>query len=58
MPGPWVYEAADGVLVLHNGITRSTRIAKLAPGKMIQVEVIGKLRRAYPGEPMVGDFLQ
>jgi hypothetical protein len=32
MPAPWVYEASDGVLVLYNGITRSTRVAKLAPG--------------------------
>jgi len=57
MPPPWVYEAADGVLVLYNGITRSTRVAKLAPGTVIRVEVIGKLRRAYVDEPRVGDFL-
>ena len=57
MPPPWVYEAADGVLVLYNGITRSTRVAKLAPGTVIRVEVIGKLRRAYADEPRVGDFL-
>jgi hypothetical protein len=57
MPPPWVYEAADGVLVLYNGITRATRIAKLAPGATIRVEVIGQLRRAYAGEPKVGDFL-
>lgn len=57
MPPPWVYEAADNVLVLYNGITRSTRIAKLAPGTLIRVEVVGKLRRTYAGEPKVGDFL-
>jgi hypothetical protein len=56
MPAPWVYEASDGVLVLYNGITRSTRVAKLASGTTIRVEVIGKLRRAYRGEPKVGDF--
>jgi len=28
MPPPWVYEATDGVLVLYNGVTRATRIAK------------------------------
>ncbi len=56
MPPPWVYEASDGVLVLYNGITRATRIAKLAPGTTIRVEVIGKLRRGYAGEPKVGDF--
>jgi hypothetical protein len=56
MPPPWVYEAADGVLVLYNGITRANRIAKLAPGAIIRVEVIGKLRRPYAGEPKVGDL--
>jgi len=57
MPPPWVYEASDGVLVLYNGITRATRIAKLAPGATIRVEVVGKLRRAYAGEPTIGDLL-
>ena len=57
MPARWVYEASDGVLVVYNGITRATRIAKLAPGTMIRVEVIGKLRRAYANEPRVGDFI-
>jgi hypothetical protein len=57
MPPPWVYEAADGVFVLYNGITRATRIAKLAPGATIRVEVVGKLRRPYAGEPKIGDLL-
>jgi hypothetical protein len=57
MPPPWVYEASDGVLVLYNGVTRATRIAKLVPGATIRVEVVGKLRRAYAGEPKIGDQL-
>ena len=57
MPPPWVYESADGVLVLYNGITHATRIARLAPGTSIRVEVVGKLRRAYAGDPTIGDFL-
>jgi len=55
MPPPWVYEASDGVLVLYNGVTRATRIAKLAPGATIRVEVVGRLRRNYAGEPKIGD---
>jgi hypothetical protein len=55
MPAPWVYEASDGVLVVYNRVTRATRIAKLAPGATIRVEVVGKLRRAYAGEPKIGD---
>ncbi len=57
MPPPWVYEAADGVLVVYNGVTRATRIAKLSPGTSIRVEVIGKLRRLAAGDPKIGDVL-
>jgi hypothetical protein len=57
MPPPWVYEASDGVLVLYNGVTRATRIAKLSPGTLIRVEVIGKLPKAFAADPRIGDVL-
>jgi hypothetical protein len=57
MPPPWVYEGSDGVLVLYNGVTRATRIAKLAPGTLIRVEVIGKLPRAFGSAAKIGDLL-
>ncbi len=57
MPPPWVYEGTDGVLLIYNGVTRATRIAKLAPGMLIQVEVIGKLPKAYASDPKIGDVL-
>jgi len=57
MPPPWVYEASDGVLVVYNGITRATRMARLAPGLTVRVEVVGRLRRAYASEPKIGDLL-
>jgi hypothetical protein len=57
MPPPWVYEGTDGVLMIYNGVTRATRIAKLAPGTLIRVEVIGKLPRAYASDPKIGDVL-
>lgn len=57
MPPPWVYEGSDGVLMLYNGVTRATRIAKLVPGALIRVEVIGKLPKAFSGEPKIGDLL-
>ena len=47
MPPPWVYEGTDGELVLFNGVTRATRIAKVAPGTLIRVEVVGKLRAVF-----------
>jgi hypothetical protein len=57
MPPLEVYEGSDGVLVIYSGVTRATRIAKLAPGTPVRVEVLGKLRRAYRNEPTVGDTL-
>ncbi len=57
MPPPWVYEASGGVLVVYNGLTRATRIAKPSPGTLIRVEVVGKLRRAAAGDPKIGDLL-
>jgi len=57
MPPLVVYEGTDGALVIYNGVTRATRIAKLAPGTLIRVEVIGRLRRAYGSDPTIGDRL-
>ncbi len=57
MPPLIVYEASDVVLVIYNGVTRATRIAKLAPGALLRVEVIGRLRRAYGLDPKIGDLL-
>jgi hypothetical protein len=57
MPPLWVYEAADGVLVVYDGVTRATRVAKLAPGTLVRVEVIGKLRQAYSKSAKIGDLL-
>jgi hypothetical protein len=57
MPPPIVYEGTDGVLVLYNGVTRATRIAKYAPGQMIRVEMIGRLKAKYAAEPKIGDVL-
>jgi hypothetical protein len=57
MPPPWVYEGSDGALMLYNGVTRATRIAKLAPGTLIRVEVIGKFPIPVAGATRVGDLL-
>ncbi len=57
MPSIVAYEGADGHFVIYDGVTRATRIAKLAPGRLVRVEVIGRLRRAYGPDPKIGDFL-
>jgi hypothetical protein len=55
MPPVWVYEGSDGVLEIVDGVIRATRLAKLAPGNKIRVEVIGKLRQPRGQYPKVGD---
>lgn len=55
MPPVWVYVGADGVLEIVDGVTRATRIAKLAPGSTIRVEVIGQLRQPRSQNPRIGD---
>lgn len=57
MPPPWVYEGTDGELVLFNGVTRATRIAKLSPGATIRIEVVGKIRQPVGALPTIGDLL-
>jgi hypothetical protein len=57
MPAPWVYRGSDGKLQLYNGVTRAIRIAKLAPGTLIRVEVIGTLAAAVGHLPTIGDML-
>ena len=58
MPPLWVYEGIDGALVVYNGVTRATRIAKFSPGTLIRAEVIGKLPRAFAANPKIGDSLR
>jgi hypothetical protein len=57
MPALTVLEASDGALVVYNGITRATRIAKLSPGTLVSVEIIGRLRGRFGSEPTIGDLL-
>jgi len=57
MPPPWVYEGTDKALMLYNGVTRATRIAKLAPGVLIRVEMVGIVRGPVAHLPKIGDFL-
>jgi hypothetical protein len=57
MPPILVYEDPDGILEISDGVTRATRIAKLAPGHTVPVVVIGQYRRSRAGSPCVKDRL-
>jgi len=56
-PPPWVYRGTDGELMLFNGVTRATRIAKLAPGTKIPVEVIGDMNGPAGTTPTIGELI-
>lgn len=57
MPAIWVQRGADGELVITDGVTRATRVAKLLPGVLVQVEVIGDLKVPVGHYPTVGERL-
>jgi hypothetical protein len=57
MPRLIVYRATDEELVIYDGVTRATRIAKLLPGHLVPVEVIGDLPVPGGSMPTVRDRL-
>jgi hypothetical protein len=57
MPAPWVCRGSDGELMLYNGVTRATRVAKLSPGTLIRVEVVGSLAAPVGHLPAIGELI-
>ena len=57
MPPPEVKRGSDGELVIYDGVTRATRVAKYLPGTLITVEVTGNLKNAVGTLPTVGEKL-
>jgi hypothetical protein len=57
MPPLEVSRGTDGELVINNGVTRATRIAKLLPGATVRVEVIDDLPIPVGSFPSIGDVI-
>jgi hypothetical protein len=57
MPPVLVYRGSDGALMITDGVTRATRAAKLCPGSLVPVEVLGRLPRAFGSLPTVEEKL-
>jgi hypothetical protein len=57
MPVVEAYRGTDGELVIYNGVTRATRVAKLLPGQTIRVEVVDDLKTPVGQLPTVGEKL-
>lgn len=57
MPPIEVSRGSDGELVINDGVTRATRIAKYVPGQQVIIEVFANLRGPVGGLPTVGEKL-
>jgi len=57
MPPPEVKRGSDGGLIIYDGVTRATRVAKYLPGTPITVEVTGQLKGPVGALPTVGEML-
>jgi len=57
MPRLIVFRLADDELMIFDGVTRATRVAKLLPGQLVPVEVIGRLAGKGSSLPTVRDRL-
>jgi hypothetical protein len=57
LPPLEVSRGSDGELVINNGVTRATRVAKLLPGVTVRVEVIDDLPIPVASFPSIGDII-
>lgn len=55
MPPLEVQRGSDGELVIYDGVTRATRIAKYSPGTEVTAEVTGQLKGPVGTLPTVGE---
>ncbi len=57
MPRLFAFRGSDGALVVYDGVTRATRVAKFLPGRTVPVEVIGDIPSPGGHLPTVGERL-
>jgi hypothetical protein len=57
MPTLLAYRGSDGELMVYDGVTRATRIAKPLPGTTVQVEVIRTIAHSVGHLPTIGEKL-
>jgi hypothetical protein len=57
MPPLLVYRGSDGELMIYDGVTRATRVARLLPRVTVRVEVMRTIARSVGHLPTIGDKL-
>ena len=55
MPPVLAYRGSDGGIMIYDGVTRATRVARLLPGRTVHVEVIRTISRPVGHLPLLGD---
>jgi hypothetical protein len=57
LPTILVYRGRDGALMIFDGVTRATRVARFRPGVSVGIEVVGELPADCGHLPTVGERL-
>lgn len=57
MPLILVLRGLDGELRIMDGVTRATRVAKLSPGTLVEVEVVGDAKCKFRRDFTIGERL-
>jgi hypothetical protein len=57
MPPVLVYRGSGAAIMIYDGVTRATRVAKLLPGQTIRVEVMRTIDKSFGHLPLLGDTL-
>ena len=57
MPHLLAYRGSDGEVMVYDGVTRATRVAKLLPGTTVRVEVMRTLSQPVAHLPTIGETL-
>jgi hypothetical protein len=57
MPPLEVSRGTDGELVINDGVTRATRVAKLLPGTTVRVELIDDLPITVGSFSSIGELI-
>ena len=57
MPPLLAYRGSDGAIMIYDGVTRATRVARLLPGTTVCVEVIRDIAKPFGHLPTIGDTL-
>lgn len=57
MPPISAYRGSDGAIMIYDGVTRATRVARLLPGRSVRVEVMRTIARPVGITPTLGEIL-